>query len=222
MLGTHPASLMFLWKRGLFLEDYQTLLVADLHLGKDTTFRREGLAVPRGSSAQTLRCVMEMVRETNAKDVIILGDLFHARTSLSAEICELFADFLRSLSSVHVTLVKGNHDRSAGPTPRDWPLQVIESELRRGPYQLSHFPGVASPEYPLRIAGHTHPAVRLRGEMQYEGKLPCFHFDSHQRCLTLPAVGDFTGTQRIHPEPDDRIWVITGEEVIELNPKLID
>jgi uncharacterized protein len=201
--------------QGLHWVDQAALLVADLHLGKEATFCSGGIAVPRGSSEQTLRTVAVMLRDTRAERLWILGDLFHAKSSLAFDMRTLFVDFLHEFSGVDVTLVKGNHDRSSGPLPNDWPMTIVESPHVIDSVELSHFPDQAISNCEMRIAGHTHPAIRLRG--CGEGKMACFHFDAATRCLTLPAVGKFTGTRLVRPNHQDRIWVSTGDEIIEIS-----
>jgi uncharacterized protein len=205
---------------GLFWPSQKTLLVADLHLGKEATFCREGIAVPRGASERTLQRISQMLRETEANCLQILGDLFHARSSLAKDVRALFATFLESHRKVTTTLVLGNHDRAVGVLPSDWPLKILESGSLQG-ISLSHFPSAPADECLLTIAGHLHPAVRLRGPAASEGKLACFHFDAARRCLTLPAVGDFTGTVQIHPTAGDRVWITVGDEVKEIDLRMI-
>jgi len=204
-------------KRGLYWSEPKVLFVADLHLGKEATFCREGIAVPRGASERTLKVIAQMLQQTAASQLMILGDLFHAKSSLAADMRDLFESFLLRMTGVHVTLVKGNHDRAVGELPTQWPMTIVESPYLFGGIELSHFPDQATPECELRIAGHVHPAVRLRGGGQAEGKLACFHYDAKHRCLTLPAVGEFTGTKQIRPVGQDRVWVVSEDEVIEID-----
>lgn len=208
-------------KRGLYWPESQVLFVADLHLGKEATFCREGIAVPRGASERTLEAITQMLQQTAASQLMILGDLFHAKSSLADDMRDLFESFLLHMTDIHVTLVKGNHDRAVGALPTHWPMTIDESPFLFGDIELSHFPDRAAPECALRISGHVHPAVRLRGGGQAEGKLACFHYDAKQRCLTLPAVGEFTGTKQIRPVGQDRIWVVSDDDVIEIDRRLV-
>ena len=79
---------------GLYWPKHQALMVSDLHLGKDATFRRHGIGVPVGSSRATLRCVSDMLESSGATELFIIGDLFHARSSLSMDATSLFGGFL--------------------------------------------------------------------------------------------------------------------------------
>ncbi len=202
--------------RGLFWQSQNTLMVADLHLGKEATFCASGIAVPRGSTGRTLQCVEAMLRQTQSSRLIILGDLFHAKSSLAPDVREQFIQFLDRCGAGEVILVRGNHDRSAGTLPSDWPLVVVEEPLVIDQVELAHFPGPPTAPNQLRIAGHLHPGVVL-GRPAGGRKLPCFHYSAHDACLTLPAAGDFTGTARVRPSGQDRVWIAAENTVIEVD-----
>lgn len=208
-------------KQGLFWPAQRLLFVADLHLGKEASFCREGIAVPRGASETTLQRVHDMLAETSASRLAILGDLFHAKSSLANDVRSLFASFLASIPNVAVTLVRGNHDLATGKLPSEWPIEVTDAPWIVDDLELAHFP--SSPQAPrsLTIAGHLHPAIRLRGNAAHGNKLACFHYDKAMRCLTLPAIGAFTGTALIRPSRDDRVWITAEDEVMELDVRAI-
>lgn len=195
------------------------LLVADLHLGKEATFCRGGIAVPRGSTVATLQMITDMLVESSASTLVILGDLFHAKSSLAADIRHCFEEFLKRHQGVDVVLVKGNHDKSTGSLPTHWPMQIVDAPWSFDGVSLVHYPSPPSDGTQLCIAGHLHPAIRLR--VAGAGKLPCFHFDADMRCITLPAAGEFTGTAVIRPNANDRVWVISEDDVLELDSRLL-
>lgn len=197
---------------GLFWPRHGVLMIADLHLGKDATFRAASIGVPRGSTAATLDRVSAMVAATESRELMILGDLFHARSSLTTETCEQWESFLARHHDVDVTLIRGNHDSSVGPLPPHWPISVVESSLHLDGIALSHFPGPCPDGADVLIAGHTHPADVIRVGGESTGKMPCFWL--HRRCLTLPACGHFTGTAKINRTPGDRVWLIADGQVI--------
>jgi len=67
-----------------------TLLVADLHLGKAATFRSQGIPVPEGSAQKDLARLALLVAATRARRLIVLGDLFHAKSGCTEHV---FAEF---------------------------------------------------------------------------------------------------------------------------------
>lgn len=188
------------------------LLVADLHLGKTATFQRHGIAVPDGSTDGTLKILSERLRQTRAAKLTVLGDLFHARSSLSPRTVKRMESFFAIHPEVAFALVPGNHDVQVGPLPSHWPLQRWADVVQLGRIELSHHAGAVPDSADLRIVGHLHPAVRLNTRLGIGDRVPCFWYS--QGCLTLPAMGEFTGTSLVQPSGDDQVWLIADNEVI--------
>ena len=118
----------------------------------------------------------------------------------------------RRWSGVHITLVTGNHDLRAGPPPSPFRLDRIIAQHYAGPFVFSHKPDTNTTRY--TIAGHVHPAVSLSGKGRQKETVPCFCFGA-KRAL-LPAFGGFTGNQIIRPAPQERVYVVAGDEVVEI------
>lgn len=193
---------------------HNTLFVADTHLGKDATFRRHGVPVPTGSSQGTLQTISKLLASTAAKRLVILGDMFHARSSLSSETLDCVEWFFGEHPSLQFTLIRGNHDAHVGSLPRHWPIEVVDPGQRTGALALGHHPTPPPTGADLLLCGHLHPAVRFGSGRDSFGKLPCFWYS--QGCLVLPAIGEFTGTHVVQLKKDDRAWIIADDEVVEL------
>ncbi len=118
-------KLVLLSAKAVYWPDEATLFVADLHFGKGTVMRRSGLPVPSGSTTDTLERLTRLIDQCDAQQLIILGDLFHARGSLSPAVCEQIDRFFQSLTHTSLSLVIGNHDLSTGRLPPEWPIQLI-------------------------------------------------------------------------------------------------
>jgi uncharacterized protein len=56
---------------------------------------------------------------------------------------------------------------------------------------------------------------RLRGRGKQSLKLPCFWFQG--RVGVLPAFSSFTGGATIYPGVDDRVFAVTGEQVVDVS-----
>lgn len=209
----HGAALELLPERAIFWERHKTLLVADPHLGKEATFRRHGIPVPIGSSNGTLQTITRLLGRTQASRLMILGDLFHARSSLSRDICRSLSQFFEEHPSVEVTLVRGNHDAHVGQLPAEWPIEVVEPGLVMDRIALGHHPRSVPDGASMWMCGHLHPAIRLHTREDLRFRVPCFWLE--RGCLVLPAIGEFTGTHRVKPGAGSRVWVIAENEVIE-------
>jgi uncharacterized protein len=203
-------TLALLPERAISWTDASTLLVADTHFGKAATFRRTGLAVPTGTTADALDRLDAALARTGASRVIFLGDLLHARVGRAASTLDAMAAWRRAWTGLDLVLVRGNHDRAAGDPPPELTIRCVDPPLVDGPFAFAHFPG-AMPGYHL-FAGHLHPAVKLVGRGRARARLPCFWF--RPGSTVLPAFGDFTGSADVTPLPGDRIWVVTGTQVM--------
>ncbi|MCU0315557.1 MAG: ligase-associated DNA damage response endonuclease PdeM [Fimbriimonadaceae bacterium] len=193
-----------LWEKVLF--------VADLHLGKGHEFRKQGLALPAGSTSETLEQLSRLASSLPGLErVVVLGDVWHSRSAFNQTADALVAWAQFGLSC-QLVLIKGNHDRWAA-TPscvEIWP----EGTMFRD-WKLFHTPRKGAG---LQIAGHLHPVVRL-GTRKFRERLPCFHFNGE--ILTLPSFGAFTGGMTISPQAGDLVWVTTGIQVIEIPTELL-
>ena len=111
------ADIMLMPRRAAYLPASATLLVADLHLGKAATFRSKGIPVPEGSAQKDLARLALLVAATRAKRLLVLGDLFHAKSGCTEEVFAEFTAARGRFSDTEVLLVAGNHDRSVGRLP---------------------------------------------------------------------------------------------------------
>jgi DNA ligase-associated metallophosphoesterase len=197
-------------ERGLFWKRASLLLIADWHLGKAATFRAAGIAVPDGGLDEELERLETMLERTGAGELLVLGDLAHARQGLTEDLLERVGAWVAGVG-VRVSLVAGNHDRSAGIARVERAgLEMLGDGVARAPFVFQHEPGESGDGYVL--AGHLHPAVRL-GEGKRGGlRAPCFWFG--KACGVLPAFGGFTGGQRIEAVAGDQVFAIGGGEVI--------
>ena len=197
--------------RAAFWERAGTLLLADLHLGKARHFRRAGIPVPQGVADATWDRLLSLLIDFQPRRVLFLGDLFHSDYNCEWE--EL-GDLTAQFEGVRFELVRGNHDILAGADYERVGIRLHRAELMEGPFLFSHYPLAEVPGGFYNLAGHIHPAVRLRGPARQRAKLPCFYFGKAQ--ALLPAFGQFTGTQVVAPRAGDQVYVIVEEEVVRV------
>lgn len=202
--------LVLLPERAAYRPSNRTLLVADPHFGKAAAFRAHGLAVPGGTTAETLGRLTSALQRTGAERLVFLGDFFHARASRAAATLDALARWRDAHADLWITLVRGNHDRHAGDPPGELRIECVDGPLPDPPYAYAHHPEPAPACYVL--AGHVHPSVTLRGAGRQRQRLPCFHFG--ERVGILPAFGEFTGTADVRVAPGDRLFVVAGGEVV--------
>jgi len=167
----------------------RTLIVADLHFEKGSSYARRGELLPPYDSRATLATIQEVMRCHPTERVICLGDSFHDGDGP----LRLSRDDTDTLKNLAATLdwiwIAGNHD----PTP---PAQLggrvlHEHRIRALTFRHQATPGSVHAE----ISGHFHPraAIDVRGR-RVRGH--CFVTDGTR--LILPALGAYTGGLDVH------------------------
>ena len=168
-----------------------TLVVADLHLEKGTSYAQRGVLLPPYDTGTTLGRLAAAIGP-RVRRVVCLGDSFHDDDG-PARLTRGDALVLQRLVATHDWIwVTGNHDPAL---PHELGGQVIAGELALGKLVLRH----QAEEDPVgEVSGHYHPKAhvdvrghRLRGA--------CFIHD--ERRIVLPAFGAYAGGLHIESEP---------------------
>jgi DNA ligase-associated metallophosphoesterase len=196
--------------RTLWWPARRTLILADPHFGNGATFRRAGIPVPAATLTDDLARLSQAVRQTGAGRLVVLGDFFHASVEREDPAMAALDDWRHEFGHLTIDLIKGNHDRHAGPPPEAWSIGDAGERAVDGPLVFRHEPVPDAAGYVL--AGHLHPAVRLRDVGRRATALPCFAFG--EAVGVLPAFGRFTGTHAVRPEPGQRLYAIAGDRVL--------
>ena len=199
--------------RALFIPAHSTLIVADLHWGKSATFRARGIPIPAGVTQHDLNRLSAVLHETSARQLVVIGDLIHARDGRNERTFRAIAEW-RARNAVEMVLVRGNHDARAGDPPSEWNITCVDGPMLLGPFALQHYPGEHETHYV--IAGHLHPHTIIRGPARQALRLACFAFG--KRGAVLPAFTAFTGGGAYTPHESDTLYVIADGEVIPAEP----
>ncbi|MGZ8392627.1 MAG: ligase-associated DNA damage response endonuclease PdeM [Gemmatimonadales bacterium] len=200
-------------ERALYWPGTSTLVVADLHWGKASTFRAAGIPIPIGTTSDDLARLDSALQRTSARRMVVLGDLFHAKAGRIASHTLAELRRWRNLAGpFEILLVRGNHDRHAGDPPKDLQINCVNAPAFVPPFIFRHEP--VNEEGAYGLAGHVHPAITLVGRGLQRETLPCF-LVGRQRMI-LPAFGSFTGFGVVQPGPDDRAFVTVEDEVLEV------
>ncbi len=196
---------------GLFWPARSMLFIADTHFGKEATFRRNGIPVPVGSTQATLIKIARMLRRTDATQLCILGDMFHARSSLSPDVRESLERFFDEFDHVELSLIPGNHDARVGSLPNAWPIKIFDPTMLIDRVALGHHPTKVPTDADVYLCGHLHPAIRVGSGTERFGKMPCFWHSRGQ--LVLPAIGKFTGTHLVKLSAGETAWIAAENEI---------
>jgi uncharacterized protein len=161
-----------------------TLMVADLHFEKASSFARRGRLLPPYDSIDTLAALIAALERTRATSVICLGDSFHDAGGPGRLPAPARAALRTLTASLDWLWITGNHDDDAAAALGG----RVMAEARMGPLTLRHqaVPGATEPE----LSGHFHPklTIQIRGRRIVRR---CFALA--QSKLVLPAFGAMTG-----------------------------
>jgi len=199
-------------QRASLSEDSRCLVIADAHFGKAAAFRARGVPVPQGTTSDNLARLSALIAQLQPRQLVFLGDLFHARESHAAETIRQMTTWRRQHAALDIVLVEGNHDRAAGAPPKALGIRVESEPWLSGEIAYCH--------HPQRVAGHTvmaghlHPWVRLNGRADESVRLPCFWI--RDGLVVLPAFGDFTGGASFTREHGDRVIAVADDRLFEI------
>jgi uncharacterized protein len=203
-------------ERSLFWEEQNTLIIADIHLGKSGHFRREGIAIPQSIYKADLQRLMSQLYLFKVDRLIIAGDLTHSTANKELD---LFLKWRNDFSLLHIDLVKGNHDILNDSWYKEANINVIPGKLTAGPFLFIHdlklLEKLSEEEKELYIfTGHMHPAVRLKGQGRQTLHFPCFYF-AKEYCV-LPAFSRFSGSFKVKPQKGETIFALVENSLIKM------
>jgi uncharacterized protein len=167
----------------LYWPEERLLVVSDLHLEKGSSFAARGVLLPPYDTAATLAGLAGLIARYAPAIVVALGDNFHDGRGpgrlAAADRAHLF-ELQRGRDWIWIA---GNHD----PEPCDGIGGSFAHSLALGALLFRHEP---SADGEGEIAGHLHPAARVRRRGRTMLRR-CFAADG--RRLVMPAFGAFTG-----------------------------
>lgn len=206
-------SLILLPDLALWWPARKTVFIADTHFGKTATFRSHGIPIGDETLEHDLCRLSSVVTQTAAERLVVLGDLLHARRGRSEGTLGRVSRWRASHRALVMELIRGNHDRSAGPPLNDWRITTLADRHREGPFALCHHPVDLDGAYVL--AGHLHPKVVVPLEAAGSARLPCFWVRPGQ--MVLPAFGAFIDSSPIKPVQDDRVYAAAEGRVHDVS-----
>ncbi len=202
----------FLPERALYKYNESLLIIADVHLGKASHFRKQGIPIPAASQAGDYTNLQNLINKKQPQKVYFLGDLFHSYVNSD---WYAFEELIRLHPGIEFTLIKGNHDIVDYRLFDQLGVTVCDGDIIDGPFIYSHKPLDAVPDGSLNIAGHIHPGILLQGLAKQSIKLPCFHLSTQH--LILPAFGILTGLYTMEMSKHNKVYAVLPNEVRVLN-----
>lgn len=200
---------ILLHQKAIFWQEKKILIIADLHLGKVSHFRKNGIAIPEPSAKKDLAILHDLIIEYQPKAIIFLGDLFHSDYNKE---WESFIELRKFFSHVSFILVRGNHDIIKPELYSQNHITLYDSLNMEG-FLFSH-EKTKNEKCIFQFYGHTHPGVKINGAGKAVIKLACFAQKGNT--LMLPAFGTLTGLHIIDKKEFHHIYIITSDKVDKL------
>lgn len=201
--------------RSVFWEEEKAVIVSDLHFGKTGHFRKSGIAVPQAVYKEDIQRLVDQLQHFGARQLIVVGDLFHSHENKELE---LFKKWRHDLPSLDIVLIKGNHDilhdqwyAEAGITVKEdhW---VVNGLCFTHDINALSDPSLAPGHY--IFTGHIHPGITITGRGKQALRFPCFYFGAS--FAVLPAFSRFTGTALIEPKTNENVFAIVEDTIVQL------
>lgn len=198
-------------QKAVYWEEKKTIILADVHIGKGTVFRKSGIPIPHGIMDDDLANIRQLICYFEAEKCIIVGDLIHAQSGLSSDVKKKFSEWLKGINC-EVHLILGNHDGVLlKDLPHEWPLYVHQEGLLIESFYFSHIPK----RHPQCFvwSGHLHPKVVISDKYD-RLVLRCFQIFAD--LAIIPAFGFFVGGSIVKKSAECKIYAIVDDEIIEI------
>lgn len=189
------------------------LIISDPHFGKTAHFQKHGISVSSAPFQKDLDILENLIFEFQPKVLLILGDFFHS--DINKE-WEHIYQMLKGFMGLKTILVKGNHDTKISKLISHSDIILVD-ELIEENIIFSHFPVDKLVDNQYNIHGHLHPSITISGRGKQNITLPCFVFGKQYGIM--PAFGSFTGNFNIIPKSSEKIFLLTGEKVLNMNSR---
>jgi DNA ligase-associated metallophosphoesterase len=195
-------------QRAMYRPSKKQLILSDIHLGKASHFRKQGIALPIQSHLKDIDKLHFLLTTWEPLSVLILGDLFHS--SYNKEWL-WFKSLLSEHERVQFILVEGNHDvlqNELYNLPNLLKVKVLEEDK----FIFSHHQLEQTEK--LNISGHVHPGLQLHGIAKQSICLPCFYSGKTQ--FIMPAFGNLTGLHLLKREDCSDYYLILENGILRL------
>lgn len=154
--------------RALYLPEVDTVVCADVHLGRSATAPVE---FPLGEGTQVIKYIRTALTRYDPATLVLAGDILHAFDRIPTGVEDTLGELidLTDRHGVDPILISGNHDHrleAIAPVP-------IHEQWRAGEQVVVHHGDTKrDTNAALEIVGHVHPMITIEGQRR-----PCFLYD---------------------------------------------
>lgn len=203
--------------RALFFPDVSTLVVADLHLGRDAT---ANVQFPLGERERLQRRLEQLLDQCAPETVVLAGDLLHAFDRLPRRVDDQLEAIEAAIEAAGASpvIVRGNHDSML-----DTATEYTVTDYHRIDEQrvVCHGHERPSAEAETYVIGHEHPALTVEGTRR-----PCYLVgpaaNDDATVTVLPAFNTLAPGVRVSQVRDGDLQSPLIGSIDEYRPGVID
>jgi len=75
-------------ERAAYWKEHKTLLIADVHAGKATHFRNNGIPLSTDHLLQDFNVILSLIKRLKVDKLIFLGDLYHTTSNIENDLID--------------------------------------------------------------------------------------------------------------------------------------
>jgi len=197
----------------------KTLVVSDLHIGIEYEFRKSGINIPSRTDEMISR-IESLLNTTNAKRLMILGDLKHRIPGISRQEERDIPRFINHFSG-ELEIVMGNHDPGIEKFCQEhMKLHPSDGVLVHNCYLIhGHaWPNTKFLEADYLIMGHIHPQIEFKDKLGYRWIEPVwvrtrlnkeniedrYKKNGNPEVIVMPAFNPFSGGKILNNKEYDK------------------
>ncbi len=225
----------------ILLEESNTLLFADTHLGLEEHRERLGIHIPYPITDHIIECILKPVRELACKKVIILGDVKHEFSKPSRD--EWYSlkrlVYLLRGAEAELEVVRGNHDNYIIYILKELNVRLHDPYLIYDDLLLTHghinidlnsIVNDCNIKIKGVVMGHEHPCIVLKDDIGSKHRFKAFLHgriminDKRTSLIVLPSLSPLAYGNPLNENPVVKSPILRefNHLLDDLTPYIID
>ena len=202
----------------LFWFDKQIAIISDLHLEKGSSFGSSGQFLPPYDSEETLKKILNTIKNHNIKKIILLGDTFHDKNAFNRMSEKAVFLFKSLIKKYEVIFILGNHESKFEIDHINFLNEYVIDDI--------HFIHQALQTSIFQISGHFHPVATVKSSIKKITAKCLLHTNNH---IILPSFGQYTGGLNINNPAlkpfvnnKSKIYMLTKKSIYKFTSKEVE
>lgn len=197
--------------RCIFWEEQKALIIADMHLGKESA-SHTGI-LPHTNFERLLKNIFHF----KANRIIIIGDF--SQSPFNKEL-SVFKKWRKDFPLFRIDYIRGYQPIAKDSWLLEANLTIHQKQWMLNGFCFRHLLASDDPADEVKgadfiFSGHLRPCIRISGTGNKALRLPCFYITQHQ-CL-LPSFGKFNCQYQVKPLEGELVYVTDGLDIFQKN-----